>query len=667
MTGLIRREAARRKGPGHAALTSAVLLATGLPVAAQADQAAPAPAQATPAPDSTDNYPPPEEAQPAPDIAPVPVTTLATGSKLPLDKVAQPITVLDRDDIARAGGGDITRVLDLVPGLTWTREGAPGANTAVHLRGGGANDVLVTIDGVRMQDVAAIGGGFDFGTLTSTGIERIDVLRGTNSVVWGSGAIGGVIALTTPETKGVVASAETGSRNTVQENLAAGIRKDRYAISFDAGYTATDSVGGYSDDAPGGYHQWTLSGRGRYNLTEALSVIATMRYADGKESGNAFPLPLELSGTAAQALETEQVSGRVGAHYEKGGVTLDTGYAVASTRRIYVVDNAADSDVAAIWHGRSDRVDMSGAIKLPAGFMAHFGADDEWSGYSGTYDTDHRMREDSGHLLIGWYGPVATLTAGIRVDDNSQFGSHDSYQVNASVKLLEGVRLRGGYAEGFKAPTLYQLWSAYGNARLAPETSQSYDGGVEYSGDDGRIRLAASAYRRDSRNLIDFTGCAVVPGADCVGQATGSFENVGVARAQGIELEALWVPTAKWRFSAVYSYDHATNRTPGDSNAGKELAHRPADAATVSADWTTPFKGVVLGADLRVQSASWDDAANTVRLGSGEVTTLRASLPFGNFLEFFGRLENLFNDHTPTEAGYQTVGRGGFVGIRVRY
>ena len=88
---------------------------------------------------------------------------------------------------------------------------------------------------------------------------------------------------------------------------------------------------------------------------------------------------------------------------------------------------------------------------------------------------------------------------------------------------------------------------------------------------------------------------------------------------------------------------------------------------TASIDWTSPFKGVVLGLDTRVQTASWDNAANTVRLGPSELTTLRASLPFGRFIDFYGRIENLFNDHTPTVAGYGAVGRGVFAGIRVRY
>jgi vitamin B12 transporter len=630
------------------------------------------PAPASPAPAATpEDYPPPEDAQAAPDIAPIPVTTLVTGAKLPLDKVGQTVTVLTTEDIERVGGADFTRVLALIPGVTYTRDGAQGSATQVHFRGSAPGDVLVTIDGVRMTDVAGISGGFDFGTLTTAGIDRIDILRGTNSVVWGSGAVGGVIALTTPETKGILASVEVGTHDNVAYNLGAGIRKDRYAMAFNVGYVADDSYPGERDDGPGGYHQWHLGARARYTLSDSLSVIATARYADGKESGNGFPTPLELAGDSVSALETEQFSGRSAAHFEKGGVMLEAGYAVSTTRRVYVdttTDTAAQpTTTTPTWLGRSERADLTGSIKLPAGFAANFGADDEWMSYSSSYNPVQRARIDSAHALLGWYGPVATLTAGLRVDDHSQFGSHDSYSANASVKLLEGVRLHASYAEGFKSPTLYQLYSEFGNTALRPETVNSYDGGVEYSGDDGRIKLAATAYRRDTRNAIAFTGCTGSALVACVDRPGGVFLNVGVARADGVELEATLVPSAKLRLSALYSYDNARDRTPGGVDDGKQLAHSPHDAVTATVDWTSPFKGVVLSADLRVQSGSWDDAANTVRLGTSELTTLRASLPFGRFVDFYGRIENLFNDHTPTVAGYGVIGRGAFAGIRVRY
>ena len=655
----------RRITTAPTAVMGLILLASGIP--AVHAQVAPPPAAPPPAPaPAADDYPPPEEAQAAPDVAPVAVTLLATGSALPVDKLAQPVTVLTADDLDRIGGADFTRVLAAIPGATWERDGAAGAYTGLHLRGSGAADTLVLIDGVRMQDVAAIGGGFDFGTLTGVGIDRIEVLRGSDSVVWGSGAIGGVMAITTPETKGLNASFEVGSRDTLAENIAYGVRTDRYALSLNTGYTATNDIPGSKDDGPGGFHQWRVGGRGRYNLTDALSLVAVARYADDKANGNAFPLPFELARDSAQALETEQFSGRAGAHYEKNALTLDGGYAFSTTRTVYVVDTGS-GELAANWLGKSRRADLTGAVKLPDGFTVNFGADDEWTGYASSFDVEHHARDDSGHVLLGWYGASATLAAGVRLDDDSVFGTHESYSVNASANLAEGLRLRTSYAEGFKAPTLYQLYSGFGNASLRPETAQSYDGGLEFTGAGGTVKLAASVYRRDSHDLIDFTECRGVADPACAARTNGTFRNVGVARADGAELEATYAPSFKWRVTALYSYDHATDRTPGDPDAGKDLALRPRDAVTLSTDWTTPFKGMVLGADLRAQSASWGDAANTLRLPPGEITTLRASLPFGSFLDFYARIENLFNDHEPTAAGYGAPGRGVFAGVRVRY
>jgi len=665
MTWLIHKTANRA---ARSAAVGLALCTMGQPAAwARTAQqtASPPPANGTTAP-AADDYPPPEEAQAAPDVAPIAVTTLATGSALPVNELAQPVTVLTADDLNRTGGADFTRVLAFIPGATWERDGAAGAYTGLHLRGADADDVVVVIDGVRMQDVSSIGGGFDFGTLTGVGIDRIDVLRGTDSVVWGSGAIGGVMSITTPETKGLNASFEVGSRDTLAENIAYGVRTDRYALALNTGYTATDDIPGIRDDAPGGFHQWRFGGRGRVNLTDALSLTAAARYADDKASGNAFPLPYELIGDAAQALETEQFSGRAGAHYERGVLTLDAGYGFATTRTVYAVDSNA-GEISATWLGKSQRADLTGAVKLHDGFAINFGGDDEWIGYASSFDAEHHVRIDSGHVLVGWYGTVATLTAGIRVDDHSVFGTHDSYSLNGSVKLIEGLRLRASYATGFKAPTPYQLYSGFGNTTLNPETAQSYDGGVEYSGMGGQVRVAVSAYRRDGNDLITFVECTRSADPACANRTNGTFLNVGMARAQGAEFEGTYVASVKWRFTVLYSHDVATNRTPGSLFDGKDLPLRPRDAMTLSTDWTSPFKGVVLGADLRVQSGSWGNVENTVRLGAGEITTLRASLPFGNFLDFYARFENIFNNHEPTATGYGSPGRGEFVGIRVRY
>ena len=116
----------------------------------------------------------------------------------------------------------------------------------------------------------------------------------------------------------------------------------------------------------------------------------------------------------------------------------------------------------------------------------------------------------------------------------------------------------------------------------------------------------------------------------------------------------------------VYSYVEAENRTPGAANEGHTLARRPRHAATLSADWESPWS-LRVGADVRVVSASFDDAANAVRLGGYEVVTLRAELPLTDAVEVYGRIENLFDDEYQTAAGYGTSGRGAYIGARARF
>ncbi|EGD58141.1 TonB-dependent receptor [Novosphingobium nitrogenifigens DSM 19370] len=650
----------------------AVLLAACVPFApAWAQTAVPSPAAtppAAPAGSGLDDLPPPEEAQPAPDIAPVQITVLATGARLAVDRSGQPISVLTAEDLNRIQGTDFTRVLQQVPGVTFANNGGQGAFTGIHLRGADSEQVLFLIDGVRVEDVSAPGAGFDFGTLTPGGIDRLEVLRGANSVVWGSAAIGGVISVTTRQTNGVVASVEGGSRGTFSGNFDAGVKKDRYAYAIDAGYTTTSGISAAaSGTEPDGYHQWRIGGRGRVSLTDALSLQATARYTVGKTDIDGYPAPTyTIFADTDEFQRTYQFSGRLGAHYEKGVLTLDGGYALSSTRRL-VFDPSTTPDLEYGYRGTSERADLTGSIKLPSDFILNFGGDNEWTRFSSTYDSEAHARLSSGHVLFGWVGPVASLSAAIRVDDHSQFGTHTTFGANGSVKVTSAIRLRASYGEGFKAPTLFQFYSTYGNRALVPETAKSYDAGIEYTSPDGRLRLGATIYRRDSSNLINYVSCYGVTDGICTDRPYGTYANVGSARADGVELEAFYTPTQKWRISALYSYDRAVNRTPGDANEGNALARRPRNVLTTSVDWTSPLAGLVVGADVRLQSSSWDDAANTMRLGAGELTTLRASLPFGNFLDVYARVENLFNDHHPTAAGYGTIGRGAFGGIRVRY
>jgi vitamin B12 transporter len=588
------------------------------------------------------------------------ITVVATGNPSRIDQTGQPITVLTAQDLARIQGPDITRALEQVPGLTLSRNGGPGAFTGVRLRGSDSEQVLVLIDGVRVEDVSAPGAGFDFGTLTTGGIERIDVLRGANSVTWGSAALGGVIAIQTRDLDGIEATTEGGSRGSFAGDATAGLARDTYALSLTGGYTTTDGVSAAAlGTEADGARQWRLGGKARLDLVPGLSLLASARYADTRTEIDGYPAPNYTFADTPEYQITRQASGRAGLRYEGAWLTLSTGFALADTKRDYY-DPTFGAAPSYGYRGRSHRADLTGRATLPADFALDFGADSEWTRYSGTFDAERRARQTSGHAMLGWYTSDISLAAGVRYDDHSRFGNATTLGANGTVRLADGLRLRASYGEGFKAPTLFQLLSDYGNTALQSERTRSYDAGLEYK--SGPITAALTLYRRDSRNLIAYVSCFGQTTGICTNRPFGTYDNIGRARAEGAEAELTLKPVPAVTLRSIYTYTRAQDRI-----SGKDLARRPAHALTLSGDWETPLSHLALGADLRLISQSFDDAANTLRLKGGPVATLRASLPVNDRFTLFARVENAFDTRLPTAAGYSALGRGAFAGLRVRY
>lgn len=593
------------------------------------------------------------------------ITVIATGSETPLSKTGQPVTVITADEIQSIQGPDITRVLERVPGLTITRNGGPGSFTGVRLRGSDAEQVLVLVDGVRLEDVSAPSGGFDFGTLTPGGVERIDVLRGSNSIVWGSAAIGGVIAVQSRDLNGIEASAELGANDSYLADAAAGIASDFGALTLNGGYSRSDGVSAAAAGTePDGFRQWRVGGRGRINLSQDLAIVASARYADTRTDIDGFAPPTYSFGDTPEYQDTRQASGRVGLRYTGSDLTLNTGFAISDTKRDYY-DPTFGTDPSYGYKGHSERVDLTGRVNLPADFTLDFGGDSEWTRFSSTFDAQAKANLTSGHALLGWSSDRASLAAGVRVDDHSRFGTAWTFGANGSFSLTSDLRLRASYGEGFKAPTLYQLLSNYGNAALNPERSKSYDAGLEWGAPYGQLHAAVTVFRRDSRNLITFVSCASLNA--CATRPFGLYDNVGLARAQGVEAELGARPTDTLHLQAAYTYLETENRTRGTANFGKDLARRPAHALTLSSDWTTPLAGLTLGADLRLVGDSFDNASNTRRLDGYALTTVRASFPLTEKVELYGRVENVFDVNYQTVADYGTWGRSAYIGIRAKY
>jgi vitamin B12 transporter len=578
------------------------------------------------------------------------IVVTATGSELPADQTGQSITVLDDAAIRAIQGPDLSRALERFPGVAVARSGGLGATTGLFVRGADSDQVLVLLDGVRLEDNASTSGYYDLGNLLSGSIGRIELLRGSNSVIWGSQAVGGVLSIESRKIDGAEATAEYGAYNSTNLGAVAGIQRPDYGIDLNAGYSDSD---GFSAKAggtePDGYRQWQVSGKAHALIADGLTASISGRHADSR-------LDLDLHGpNSADVQFTKEDSARAALDYRAGDLKLGLAATLGSVRRHYEDMTFGPSD----YSGASNRFEFTGHAPLVGPLAVDFGADTEWNRGLSTFDSRQTARLSSGHALLGWYTGAFTLAGGVRVDGHSQFGTHATLGANGAIRLTPRLRVRAAYGEGFKAPSLYQLYDPFsGNRGLRPGTSRNYEAGFDWADATSPYHLSATVFRRDGHNQVDFD--------------YGLFQyfNLERSRAQGVELEA----GAKWSGAdwgtltaqAVYTYVEARDLT-----RARDLARRPRHTATVTLDWATPFVPstgpLVIGLDLRVASRTFDYddfALTTTVLAPYATVTLRAAVPVTEHIELFGRIENLGDKRYQTVANYNTSGRAAYVGIR---
>ena len=612
----------------------------------------------------------------AEDAADDPIIVTALGAEQQADETGQAVTVIDRAEIERSQAIAATDLLAHTPGVAVTRNGGPGSYSAIRIRGAEDAQTLVLIDGVRAGDPSAPTGGYDFGNLLLPGVERIEVVRGPNSVAWGSQALGGVVNIvTTPPAAGFAAraSAEYGGYDT--RLATAGISGGGGAISasLDGHWFRTDGV---SQAAAGseadGYRQYGASGRLGITLSDAIGIDLRGRYGDSRTDLDGY-LPDFSFGDTPEYSIAKEAYGYAGINVRLFGDRLKNrlAFTIADINRDnYNPDLGTAPGFTA--RGRTERFEYQGDLALSPMFRAVFGAETETSrlftddGFS-VANTETGIDSAYGQLVVKPVAPL-TLTGGVRHDDHALFGGHTTLGANAALSLASGTLVRASYGEGFKAPTLFQLDDSiggYGNAGLRPEEARSYDIGIEQHALGGALVAGVTLFARRTRNQIDFVSCAAPFAGICENRPWGTYDNIARTRAKGLEFRLDLKPVDALQVSAAYSYTDSENRTPG-ANFGKQLARRPRHSVSVAADYA-PTEGLSLGANLLHVGGSFDDAGNFNRLESYVLTGLRASWTIDRRFTVYGRVDNLFDVDYQTVATYGTLGRSAHIGVRAGF
>jgi vitamin B12 transporter len=234
--------------------------------------------------------------------------------------------------------------------------------------------------------------------------------------------------------------------------------------------------------------------------------------------------------------------------------------------------------------------------------------------------------------------------------------------------LASNTVLRSSWSQGFKAPTLYQLYSPFFNLALVPEESQGWDAGVEQRLLGNHATMSVTYFSRDTRNQIDFVSCSVsIPACAQPGHSSfGVYTNTARTRATGVELQASLNPTPQWQLTANYTDMKALNRTAGNANFGRRLARRPDTSLNLSVGYTWAEK-LNTSVAFRRSGESFDNASNARRLAGYSLIDVRSSYRLNDSVEVYGRVENVGNEKYETIYQYGTVGRAAYLGVKARF
>jgi vitamin B12 transporter len=595
------------------------------------------------------------------------IVVTAAGIEQSRDEVGQAITVIDADTIRTRQAIDVVDLLATTPGVRFNRNGTVGAQTGVSLRGAETTQTLVLIDGVKVNDPSGIGDGYDFGPLLTGNIRRIEVLRGSNSVVHGSQAIGGVVNIMTgvpAEGFGANASAEYGYNDTFSAKADVSGTAGIASGGVGAAYFRTDGISSAANGTErDGSENIAANARLKLAFSDTLSLDLRGYYIHADLDVDGFPAPTYTLADTPEVAITDQYVGYAGINLALLDGKLTNRAAVTWMRNDRDYYSARGADVDYGYSGTNLRFEYEGVYAPVDQAKLVFGYEHERPDYD-YYDafstTSAKINIDSVYALaiVKPFTGLA-VTGGVRHDDHSQFGGATTFGANANYSPNGGAtNVRLSYGEGFKAPSLYQLYDTFsGNRTLTPERSKSYDIGFDQRLDGGRAVLSVTAFQRDTRNQINY---------DVSLPPFGGYANLDRTRAKGVEASIALKPVDALTVTGSYSYVDARDRSAGSATYGNRLARRAANAVSVSADYVWPF-GLSTGATVTMVGDSFDNAANTRRLDGYALAGVRASFPVGDHLEVYGRVDNLTDENYQTAYGYGTYGRAAYGGVRVRF
>jgi vitamin B12 transporter len=598
----------------------------------------------------------------------------ATRIPTPENQLGTSVTVITGDQIEQKQQRTLPEVLQDVPGLNVVQAGSPGGTASVFIRGTNANHTKVLVDGIDVSDPSSTDGSFDFSQLLATDIDRVEVLRGPQSGLYGSEAIGGVINIITKTGNGppkATAGVEGGSFGTF--NQTAGISGSQARFNYNANiahYRTTNTQVTPSDLVPPGRplnddfsDNTTYATKLGANLTDNFDVGLVARYIDTDLRSTSDDL---IAGPEAIRTDSDnhELFTRGTAHLTLFDGLFDQtlGYGYTNyRRRIFDPNDAtlAFGNDPGYFRGDRTKLDYQGNIHVMAGQIVTIGAEHERDTINDSSPATGAYSNNAGFVqLQSSFGERFFNTASLRYDGNSQFGGATTYRIAPAVVVPEtDTTFRGSVGTGFKAPTLDQLFDSFpafgffANPNLVPEKSFGWDAGVEQKFLDRRVSVGATYFHNNIKNLIDFNDTFT------------TLINVGEATTYGVESFVAYKPWDVLSLRADYTYTMARNDITDEA-----LSRRPKHKASLSATWQVTERASLTGTVL--YTGSWIDSNRSGTMAGlvaspYTLVNIAGSYDVGHGVTAFARIDNLTDRHYQDPIGFLHQGIGVFGGVKV--
>ncbi|MBN2321056.1 MAG: TonB-dependent receptor [Acidobacteria bacterium] len=605
------------------------------------------------------------------DEKPQEVVVSATKLETPTREVGSSITVITGEQIEKMQKTTVLDVLRTAPALDVNQSGGPGASTSIFIRGAKSEHTLVIIDGVEMNNPITPGRTFNFAHLSVDNIERIEILRGPQSTLYGSDAIGGVINIITKRGKekpGGFASVEGGSYGSFRGAAASSGGNEWVQYSLGFSHWNTDGISSASEQdgntEQDGYKNTSISGTLGFTPSDYFDLDFSLRFIDAD-------LDIDNGGGAGQddpnnKEESQQVFFRAqGTFYLFDDIwEQKLGFSLAdqdrNSRNDFDADNP-DLFVLDSYQGQILKFDWQNNFYIHDTNTLTFGieteedkgesdyySESEWGPYESVFAeqtarTTGYYLQDQVRLRDSWF-----TTAGVRWDDHSRFGTKTTYRIASAYLIREtDTKIKGSFGTGFKSPSLFQLYSSYGDPDLEPEESTGWDFGLEQSLYENRVTLGATVFHNELDNMIDYD------------YATWSYGNIARADTKGIEVFGSAQAAANLDLRLNYTYTKTK-----DITTGEPLLRRAGNKFNFILNYGFLEKGNV---NLEIVYVGERDDIYGTKMDGYVLFNPAFSCQVTENIEMFGRFENLFDRDYVEVAGYGTSGISVYGGIKVLF